>query len=75
LNPHASQPQLKIKAQVSYPICGVDTGLGAAVKEELHGLYARTIFRGNYQHSLSILYDKNVKTRYPRIGQADTVVT
>jgi hypothetical protein len=68
------QEQFKIEMQVNYPICGVDSARGAAVQEELYSLHAHTIFRGNHHHSLSILYDKNVKTRYPRIKQADTEV-
>jgi hypothetical protein len=55
---HAPQLQLKIETQESYHICVIDTGRGAAVQEELHGLYARTIFRGDHQHSTSSLHDK-----------------
>jgi hypothetical protein len=37
---------------------GVDAGRGAAVEQELHGLYACSVARGDHQHSLSILHDK-----------------
>jgi hypothetical protein len=55
---HASQSHCKMGAQGSYLILGVDTGLGAAVQEELHGLYARTIYRGVHQHSRSTLHEE-----------------
>jgi hypothetical protein len=46
-------------AQESYLIFVVDTGLGAAVQEELHGLHARTSShsRGDHQHSLSPMHE------------------
>jgi hypothetical protein len=56
--PHASNPQLNIETQENYLILGVDANHGAAVQEELQGLLAHTPTRGEHQHSLSILHDK-----------------
>jgi hypothetical protein len=36
----------------------VDTGRGAAVQEELHGLLARIRINGDHQHSLSTLHEE-----------------
>jgi hypothetical protein len=60
LHKHTSHSHCKMGAQVRYLICDVDTGRGAAVQEELHGLYARTSshIRGGHQHSPSNLDDK-----------------
>jgi hypothetical protein len=57
LHKHASQ-LYSVGAQINYLIVVVDTGLGAAVQEELHGLHARILYRGDHQHSLSSLHDK-----------------
>jgi hypothetical protein len=70
MHQHPSQSKLKIEAQVSYPIRGVDIGRGAAVEEELHGLYARIMVRGDHQHSLSILHKEGREGEMILVGNS-----
>jgi hypothetical protein len=74
LHKHATQSHCKIGAQVSYIICVVDTGRGAAAEEELHGLHARAIYStcGDHQHSLPILHDKGREGEILLVGDRPT---